>query len=34
MRVVCAQSAEAALGILREWLAEMMWRELYGIRAL
>ena len=34
MRVVCAQSEEAALGILGEWLAEIVWRELYGIRAL
>ena len=34
MRVVCAQDEETALGILGEWLAEMMWRELYGIRTL
>lgn len=34
MRIVCAQSEEAALGILGEWLAEMMWRELYGICTL
>lgn len=34
MRVVCAQSEEAALGIFGEWLAEIMWRELYGIRTL
>ena len=34
MRVACAQDEEAALGILGEWLAEMMWRELYGIRTL
>ncbi len=26
MKVVCAQSEEAALVILGEWLAEMMWR--------
>ena len=34
MKVVCAQSEEAALGILGEWLAELMRRELYGICAL
>lgn len=34
MRVVCAQDEEAALGILGEWLAEMMWRGAHGICTL
>ena len=34
MKVVCAQDEEAALGILAEWLAEIIWRELYGICTL
>lgn len=31
MRVVCAQDEEAALGIMGEWMADIIWRELNEI---